>query len=66
MLKNFIYLYKKKTHLVFSFLMSNYYFYLMNALVYDDINQGINKIKMKVAQNEKNYVGFLFIYFFGI
>ena len=34
----------------------------MNALVYDNIDQGIHKGKMKVALNEKqkkNYVGFL-------
>ena len=35
----------------------------MNALVYVDIDQGIYKVKLKVALNEKqkkNYVGFLF------
>ena len=29
------------------------YFYLMNALVFVDIDQGIHKGKSKVAQNEK-------------
>ena len=35
----------------------------MNALVYVDIDWGIHKKKLKVAQNEKkkNYVGFLFL-----
>ena len=29
------------------------YFYLMNALVYVNIDQGIHKVKYKVARNEK-------------
>ena len=29
------------------------YFYLMNALVYVGIDQGIHKVKYKVARNEK-------------
>ena len=35
----------------------------MNAPVYVDIDQGIHKVKLKVAQNEKqkNYMGFLFL-----
>ena len=35
----------------------------MNVLVYVDIDQGIYKVKLKVAQNEtqKNEVGFLFL-----
>ena len=35
----------------------------MNAPVYVNIGQGIHKVKMKVAWNEKrkNYLGFLFI-----
>ena len=35
----------------------------MNALVYVNIEQGIYKVKLKVAQNEKqkNYVDFLFL-----
>ena len=34
----------------------------MNALVYVNIDQGIYKVKLKVALNEKrkNYMGFLF------
>ena len=35
----------------------------MNALVYVDIDQGIYKVKLKVALNEKqkNYTGFIFL-----
>ena len=35
----------------------------MNALVYVNIDQGIHKGKTKVAlnENEKNYMGFLFL-----
>ena len=32
----------------------------MNALDYVDIDQGIHKVKMKVAQNEKTNLGFAF------
>ena len=35
----------------------------MNFLVYNDIDQGIHKVKCKIAQNEKqtkNYMGFSF------
>ena len=39
---------KKKTHAVF-FISCNFEFYLMNALVYVDIDQGIYKVKQKVA-----------------
>ena len=38
-------------------------FVLAKVLVYVDIDQGIHKVKLKVAQNEKrkkNYMGFLF------
>ena len=35
------------------FISSNFEFYLMNALVYVDIDWGIHKKKLKVAQNEK-------------
>ena len=35
------------------FILSNFHFYLMNTLVYDNIDKGIHKIKMKVVQNEK-------------
>ena len=35
------------------FISYNFTFSLMNALVYDDIDQGIHKGKMKVALNEK-------------
>ena len=47
----------------FSFFISdNFEFYLMNALVYVDIDQGIHEGKMKVAQNEKRkkLLGFSF------
>ena len=43
-----------KTHVVFCFFISSHFeFYLMNALVYVDIDQGIYKVKLKVALNEK-------------
>ena len=61
MLQNFLYLYKKKTQAVF-FILSNFPFYLMNALIYVDIDQGIHKVKRKVARNEKRkkLLGFSF------
>ena len=40
---------------------SNFEFYLINVLVYNDIDQGIHKLKLKVALNEKwkkLYMGF--------
>ena len=54
MLQNVPYLWKKKTHVVF-FILSNFEFYLTNALFYVDIDkdQGIYKVKLKVALNEK-------------
>ena len=54
-LQNFLYLYKKKTDVVFLsfFNLSNFYFLLMSALVYVIIVQGIHKMKIKVAQIEK-------------
>ena len=66
MIQNFLYLYKKKTHVVFFsfFNLSNFNFHLMNALDYDNIDQGTHKKKIKVAQIEKrqkNYIGLLFI-----
>ena len=70
MLQNLLCLWKKKTHVhvgFFVFILSNFHFPLTNALVYVNINQGINqgiyKGKMKVLlemKNEKNYLGFLF------
>ena len=45
MLQNFLYLYKKKTQVVFlcfSF-WANFIFLFMNALVYVNIDQGIHK-----------------------
>ena len=54
-LQNLLYLMYKKTHVVFfrfSF-HATLCFYLMNALVYVDIDQGIHKGKSKVARNEK-------------
>ena len=35
------------------FIQSNFEFYLMNAPVYVDIDQGIHKVKLKNALNEK-------------
>ena len=41
-------------HRIFHFsFRATLFFPLMNALVYVDIDQGIHKGKMKVAQNEK-------------
>ena len=64
MLQNFLYLYKKKTQVPKRFtststsffrfsLQATFIFPIMNALVYVDIDQGIFKVKMKVAQNVK-------------
>ena len=37
----------KKTKVFFSFFIScNFEFYLMNALVYVDVDQGLNKVKL--------------------
>lgn len=64
MLQNFLCLYKKKSQVVFFCfsLQATFIFPIMNALVYVDIDQGINKVKMKVAQNEKGkkLLGFSF------
>ena len=35
------------------FILSNFYFYLMNALIYVIKDKSIHKIKMKVGCNEK-------------
>ena len=35
------------------FILSNFEFYLVNALLYVDIDQGIHKVKFKVTQKEK-------------
>ena len=43
----------KENHVVFSFL-ATFSFLLMNAPVYDYIEQGIHKWKMKVAQDEND------------
>ena len=48
----FIYMKAQSCFFRFSF-RASLYFYLMNALVYVDIDQGIHKVKMKVARNEK-------------
>ena len=47
-------------YVVFFLLSSNFMFYLINALVYVNIDQGIHKVKFKVSRNEKpkNYMGF--------
>ena len=51
-LQNLQYFYHKKTHVVFfHFLQIN--FFLVNALVYVDIGQGIHRGKNKVAQKEE-------------
>ena len=58
----------KKTYVVFfrfSF-RATLYFYLMNALVYVDIDQGIQKVKLKVARNEKQKKLHGFSYFKNI
>ena len=73
MLQNFLYLYKKKTQVPKRFtststsffrfsLQATFIFPIMNALVYVDIDQGIFKVKMKVAQNVKvkKLLGFSF------
>ena len=55
-LQNLQYFMYKKTH-VGSFFRFSFrailYFYLVNALVYVNIDQGIHKGKSKVARNEK-------------
>ena len=45
------------------FILSNFYFYLMNALIYVIKDQSIHKIKAKVGCNEKQKknMGFLLI-----
>ena len=54
-LQNLLYfMYKKNPRSFFRFsFRATLYFYLMNALVYVDIDQGTHKGKSKVAQNEK-------------
>ena len=60
---------KKRFEINFLFLRNAskfaiYIVYLINALVYLDIDQGIHKVKLKVAWTEKwkkNYLGFLFL-----
>ena len=39
--------------MVVFFTSSNFEFYLMNTLVYVNIDQGVHKVKLKVVQNEK-------------
>ena len=59
-----IYRKRKPMYIVFFsfFISSNFEFYPINALVYVNIDQGIHKVKLKVAKNEKNiYMGFLFL-----
>ena len=43
----------------------SFHFYSMNALVYVVIDQGIHKIRMKVAQNEKRIKTMCFFFFYG-
>ena len=45
-LQNLLYFMYKKTHVVFFVFHFVQHFYLMNALVYVDIEQGIHKLKM--------------------
>ena len=56
----------KKTHVVHSFfpffISSNFEYHLVNAVVYVDIDQGILKVKLKLARNEKTTWVFLFLY----
>ena len=57
MLQNLPYFMSKKTHVVHSFfpffISSNFEYHLVNAVVYVDIDQGIHKVKLKNALNEK-------------
>ena len=56
-------IFKKKHAYFLFFISSNFNFFTnMNALVYDHIDQGIHKWKMKVARNEewKKLCGFSF------
>ena len=59
------YFMSKKTH-VHSFfpffISSNFEYHLVNALVYVDIDQGVLKVKLKLARNEKITWVFLFLY----
>ena len=58
-----IFIEKENPHSFFLFLISsNFEFYLINALVYVDIDQGIHKVKLKVALNgkQKKLHGFSF------
>ena len=67
MLQNLPYFWNKKIHVVFLFFIScNFESYLMNALVYVDIDQGIQKVKLKVARNEKQKKLHGFSYFKNI
>ena len=62
MLQNLLYFKKKHVYFLF-FISGNFNFFTnMNALVYDHIDQGIHKWKMKVARNEewKKLCGFSF------
>ena len=64
MLRILPYFMYKKTPAVFClfFISCNFQFYLMNSMVYVDIDQGIHRWKMKVAWNEKGkkLLGFSF------
>ena len=58
MLQNLPYFMYKNTHVLFSFfILSIFEFFLMNALVYVNRDQGIHKVKtpkMLEMKNEKN------------
>ena len=64
MLQNFLYLYKKKIQVVFFsfFILSNFHFYLINALVYVNIDQGIHNGKNEICSKwkAKKLIGFSF------
>ena len=63
-LQNLLYFMYKKIHVVFFHFSfhATLFFYLMNALVYVDIDKGIHKGKSKVAQNEKQKKMWIFLY----
>ena len=66
MLQNLPYSMSKKTHVVHTFfpffISSNFEYHFVNTVVYVDIDQGILKVKLKLARNEKTTWVFLFLY----
>ena len=61
MLQNFLYLYKKKTQIPF-FILSNFHFYLLNALVYVDIGIHKGKNESCLKWKTKKLLGFSSLY----